>query len=59
MTVHVAFLLGLVIVSWNPRLELYSVPCLHQVAEDGVDHPLLLEHVCAAKLLRAYLDPVH
>lgn len=57
--VQVVCLLGPAILSWNPRLELYSVPCLHQVTENGVDHPLLLEHVCAAKLLRADLDPVH
>lgn len=35
------------------------MPCLHQVTENSVDHPLLLEHICTAKLLRAYLDPVH
>src|SRR3569833_369966 len=44
---------------WHPRLELYSVPVLQQVRQDGVHHPLLLQHVHAAELLGADLDPVH
>lgn len=35
------------------------MPPFHQVPEHRVDHALLLEHVGAAKLLRADLDSVH
>lgn len=44
---------------WHPRPQLHPVPLLDHVGQHRVDQALLLEHVEAAKLLRADVDGVH
>lgn len=35
------------------------MPAFHLVAKHSIYHPLLLQHVDAAKLFRSYLNAVH
>lgn len=44
---------------WDPRLQLDAVPVFHQVSQDSIDHPLLLQHIGASKLLGTDLDAIH